>query len=184
MVRRFNPYSNCRTEPDMRQELLNTLHGVYPEVPKKQKAVLRKMRLPLDDNICPCVSILTKEPDKDIFCPICHGDGYFWDETFIDIYKVALKSDVGNASLDKLESPGLITIPSVIFYTEYSQLITRDDRIVELILNVDGTPVEPYRRKALYRVGLPIDFRSDNGKLEFWKLDCILDKRKFLNGVE
>lgn len=184
MARRFNPYTTRRTEPDMRQELENTLDGVYPEVAKKQRAVLRKMRRPLEDNVCPCVDAVTKEPDKDHFCPICHGEGYLWDEEFMDIYKVVIKSDVGNALLDSLQSPGNIGPPLVTFYTRYSSNVTKEDRVVQLVLNDDGSPVQPYRRRAIYHIGLPIDFRSDNGKLEYWKLDCYLDERKFLNGVE
>lgn len=184
MARRFNPYPVGRTEPDMRQELANTFDGEYPEISKKQSAVLRKMRRPLEDNICPCVDPTTKEPDRDHFCPICHGEGYLWDEVFLDIYKVVLKSDVGNALLDSSQSPGLIAPPLVIFYTRYDTPVTKADRVVELVLNLDGSPVQPYRREAIYHIGLPIDFRSDNGKLEYWKLDCYLDERKFLNGVE
>lgn len=184
MARRFNPYPTGRTEPNMRQEMINTLQGSYPEISKKQIAVYRKMRTPLVDNICPCVSNLTQEADKDNFCPICFGEGYKWDETFIDVYKIIKSSDIGNALIDKLETPGLIAPTVVVFYTEYEHQFIKQDSIVELVLDAEGIPVKPYARKVLYRVGLAIDFRSDDGKLEYWKLACTADNRKFLNGIE
>ena len=49
-------------------------------------------------------------------------------------------------------------------------------------LQNSGALVVPYKRKHLYRIGTPIDYRSDNGKLEYWKLDCFEEDRKFLNG--
>lgn len=183
MSKRF--YSTLRTEPDMRQELINTLDGRFPEIAKKMTLVLRKMRR--DGNgqgtPCPCIDPVTKEPDKDHHCPICWGEGWLWDESLIDGYKVVIKSEVGNALSQRLHGPGLITGTLVIFYTRYSEPITRDDRIIELILNEDGTPAKPYMRRQLYRIGNAIDLRGDHGRLEYWKLDCYADDRKFLNGT-
>jgi hypothetical protein len=167
----------------MRQELINTLDGSFPEIAKKQKAILRKIRTPLKDNVCACVSLLTKEPDKDHFCPYCMGEGYYWDESFIDVYKVDMTSEVGAALADKLRSPGLISSSLVIFYTRYSGTFTKNDKIIEIELDVEGVPVSPYQRHQLFRIGNPIDFRADNGRLEYWKLLCVSDERKFLNGV-
>jgi hypothetical protein len=128
------------------------------------------------------VDKVTNEPDLDHFCVYCFNEGYFWDEVFIDVYKVILKSDVGNASKERLISPGLINQPLVIFYTRSRVSISLEDKVVELELNNDGTPVQPYVRKNIYRIGTAIDLRSDNGKLEYWKLDCYAELRKFLNG--
>ena len=209
MSKRF--YPTQRTEPDMRQEMINTLDGHRPEIAKKMTTVLRKMRrgtlvvVPEDsDNPnqwksggkfyewtpgagndmlpCPCVDAVTKEPDKDHHCPICWGEGFLWDEVFFDTYKVIIKSEVGNALLEQLRGPGLITGPLVIFYTRYSEPITKQDKIVELVLDDEGIPVKPYFRKALHRIGNAIDLRGDHGRLEYWKLDCFEEYRKFLNG--
>lgn len=213
MSKRF--YSSLRTEPDMRQEMINTLDGAYPEIAKKMPAVLRKMRRgtleywPEPNEIedpwiewnaigkryrwligtgsdllpCPCTDKVTKEPDKDHHCPICWGEGFLWDEVFFDVYKVNIKSEVGNALLQELRTPGLITGPLVIFYTRYSEPITKEDKVVELVLDEEGRPVKPYFRKELYRIGNAIDLRGDHGRLEYWKLDCYAEYRKFLNGT-
>lgn len=178
MSKRF--YSNMGTEPNMRQEMINTLDGKYPEVSKKQPAVLRKLRKPLQR--CACVDPNTHEPDKDTFCPFCMGEGYYWDEIAIDVYRVIIKSDVGNALKEHLLAPGLLNEPVVIFYTRSSVDIADDDKIVELVLDPEGQAVQPLQRKKLHRIGTLIDLRSDHGKLEYWKLDCYSEYRKFLNG--
>lgn len=178
MSKRF--YENLGTEPDMRQEMNNTLDGKYPEISKKQIAVLRKFRRPLIQ--CACVDPNTHEPDKDTFCPFCWGEGYLWDEVFFDVYRVILKSDVGNALKESLINPGLINEPLVIFYTRSSVDITGKDKVVELVLDSEGDPVRPLQRKKIYHIGTAIDLRSDHGKLEYWKLDCYSEYRKFLNG--
>ena len=178
MSKRF--YTNVSQEPDMRQEMNNTLDGYGPEVAKKQPAILRKMRIP--KQVCPCVDINTHEPDKDTFCPFCWGEGRYWDEIAIDVYRVIIKSDVGNAQKERVFSPGLLNEPVVIFYTRSSVDISEDDKIVELVLDIEGDAVQPLQRKKLYRIVTPIDLRSDHGRLEYWKLDGYSEFRKFLNG--
>ena len=175
-------YKNLRTEPDMRQEIINTLDGSFPEIAKKQIAVLRKMRIPAQQ--CPCVDAVTHEPDKDTFCPFCWGEGFLWDEIFIDFYKVPLKGDAGNSENEEITSPGLMNEPIMVFYIRYSVDLTDNDKIIELQLDREGQPIRPYQRKRLYRIGTLIDMRSDNGRLEYWKVDCYSEFRKFLNGSE
>lgn len=204
----------------MRSEFDHMMDGVYPEIPKAQNLILRKMKRTTTDSIitdptdedydavkvrqfhsrrqipdyyvpgegylifCECLDITTREPDLDSFCPICHGDGFIWDEYFIDGRKVVLQSDVGKSTKETLIQSGLTNIPLVIFYTKSSVAITRADKIVELWTDTAGSPIRPYRRKSLYRIGTSVDFRSDNGKLEYWKLDCFEEQRKYLNGPE
>jgi hypothetical protein len=184
--KRFYSTRTGSTEPNMRQEFNNTLDGIFPEVPKAQSAILRKMRRDSSDQLieCPCVDDLTHEPDLDTFCPVCHGEGYLWDESWIDVYKVILRSDKGLSTKETLISPGLMNISLVSIYLKSSVDITDKDKVVEMILDTSGTPVRPYRRKFIYRIGTIVDFRSDNGKLEYTRLDCYAEKRKFLNGLE
>jgi len=176
--------STSSTEPSMRDELDNTFDGVFPEVAKKQQAVLRRMRRTDTGELipCPCVDELTKEPDRDTFCPVCGGEGFLWDETWLDVYKIVIRSDVGLAGKEDLFAPGLMNVPLVLFYTRSTVDVSEQDKLVELVLDDEGEVVTPYERRELYRIGTAIDFRSDNGRLEYWKLDCYAEKRKFLNG--
>lgn len=202
-----------RTEIDLREAFNAMFDGKYPEIPKAQKHVLRKMKRqstdPVDDDPtlvkkfrgskqvldwfapgegylipCQCVDKNTKEPDLDHYCPICQGEGYLWDEIFIDTYKIDLRSDIGKSMKQNLIQPGLTNIPLMIFYTKSTTSITRADKMVELWTDTNGDIVRPYRRLNLYRISTVMDLRSDNGKLEYWKLDCYGEQRKFLNGSE
>lgn len=186
MSKRFYTRTSGKTtEPDMRQELDNTFDGVFPEVAKAQKGLIRKMRRDTSGNKiqCACVDILTHEPDLDHFCPYCHGEGYIWDEEWVDFYKVVLRSDVGLAGNEDLIKSGNIKVQMAAFYLRGTAKITEDDKIIELVTDRAGDPVRPYRREHLYRITTALDFRSDHGKLEYWKLDCYEEKRKFLNGL-
>lgn len=173
-----------RTEPDLRSEMTRFLDGGYPEISKKQKAVLRKMRRNTEGGIiqCNCIDKVSKEPDLDTWCPYCGNEGFLWDEIFFDTYKIILSGDTSNALSQRVIEQGIVDIPLVDFYTEYDVEITEQDKIVELILGTNGEPIRPYKRRAIYRIGTAIDFRSDYGRLEYWKLTCMLEKRKFLNG--
>jgi hypothetical protein len=180
----FYSSSSARAEVNLRQELINFLDGSFPEISKKQKALLRKMRRDSngDKVSCACTDATTGEPDKDTFCPYCLNEGFYWDEEWIDIYKIVIRSDVGNAMRDDLLPNTDQNIPVVVFFARYSSVLTAADKIIEMKLNVDGTVYKPYTRQAVYRIGTLFDMRSDNGRLEFWKIACYEEERKFLNG--
>ncbi len=173
-----------RTEPSMRDEMINTLQGKFPEISKKMPVLLRKMRR--DDTgllvPCECVDLTTNEPDKDTFCPICHGEGHKWDEVLMETYRVLIRSDVGNATREELFEAGLTNISTTLFYTDYNEPVTEDDKIVELILDFEGTVVTPAKRLRLHRIVTVTDFRADYGRLEYLKIGCFEEKRKWLNG--
>ena len=189
MARQFDPYGGLRTEPDMRQEFYNTMDGRFPEIAKKQQYVHRKMRVQDGQLIdCPCVDPTTREPDKDKYCPICLGEGKLWEESLLNGYKVVLGSSVGGAGKENLISSGNTNLDLVSFYFRYNLPLTlfpkreSPDKIVELVTDTEGDPVRPYQRETIYRIGTAIDFRADNGKLEYWRLDCYEEQVKFLNG--
>lgn len=166
------------TEPNMRQELINTFDGLYPEIAKAQNGLLRRMRRDTNYNRipCGCVDTVTQEPDKDRYCGICLGEGFLWDEESIQFYRT-----LDDNPRDELTKPGLINIPYVIFYIRYDSDITKDDKIVRLVLDTAGDVVLPKRRSSIYRIELVWDFRADNGKLEYWKVYSHLEDVKYLN---
>jgi len=176
-------YGTSQTEPNMRVEFERTMDGHYPEIAKSQPALLRKMRL--DGNgqktKCSCVDNFYSEPEKDRFCPICFGEGYLWDETALKIYRVLGNSDTDNALLNFAKEPGLINIPVVIFYVWYSTAITEADKIATLSLDTSGSAIVPNKRTGIYRIEKSWDYRSDNGKLEYFKLFTRQESVKWLN---
>jgi hypothetical protein len=181
---KWQPYPR-RSEIDLRTEMDNTLSGVFPEISKTQKVVLRKMRRDNDGNLikCACVDEVTREPDLDSFCPLCNGSGNYWDEIFVDVYRSSsLESPSTQALSDKLYATGLHNIPLVVFYTRYTEDITEDDKIIELVLNKEGEIIQPPRRRRLFRIVRATDYRLENGRLEFWGLHCFQEEIRFLNG--
>ena len=167
----------------MRDELEHTLDGFSPEVAKGQAGLLRVMRRNSDSSLteCPCVDPVTQEPDKDRFCPICFGEGWMWDEVSLAFYKIYEGSDSMNIQKDKLQKPGLLNQPFVVFYIRYSADITQEDKIIEIDLNDDGTTSDPMRRRRVFRIANLWEYRADNGKLEYFKAFCYLDNVKYLN---
>lgn len=173
-----------RTEIDLRQEMENLLDGSNPEISKKQIAIFRKMRRDSNGDLipCACVDDVTHEADKSAFCFACWGSGFYWDEIFIDVFRMVLLSDSRNALREVPLKPVTMSIPVYKFYVRYSEDVTDDDYIAELVLDEEGAIVKPYKRKALYRIISAIDKRSDNGRIEFWEIDTFKEEVKYLNG--
>lgn len=165
-----------RKEGDMRQELINMFDGTSTEIPKAQRGVYRRMRTDSAGALvpCSCVDVDTGEPDRDPPCPFCDGMGYLWDEVWFDYYKIVTGIEAALSLREDYEEPGTLNVPRVTFYTKYdiSPVIIRGqvfDRIVEVERDVEGNVTRPYRRSRIYRIGSAIDFRADNGRLEYWK---------------
>ena len=162
-------------EISLRSEMQSTLDGSSVEVPKKRQFLIRRMRLDAGKKVpCECRSSLTKEGDKDILCGICMGEGYKWDEVLLSAYKsLTIPKEVAMA-------PGLINAPSVLFYTYHNAVVSKDDKIVELFLDLEGTPIQPMKRKAIYDIWFVEDYRLDNGRVEYLKLWTFKEDVKFL----
>ena len=173
-----------RTEIDLRQELEDMLDGIYPEIAKAQNYLLRKFRRNnlLERIACECMDTLTQEPDKDTYCPGCQGEGYLWDESFIQIYRKSLIGTRRGPMLDKMIDGGIMNVGLYSFWFKSSIDVTKQDKIVKMAINAEGKFVQPLRREELYRIGTLLDLRSDNGRLEFWQAFAYAEKRTFLNG--
>lgn len=180
------PYSSAavsNTEPNMRQELINTLDGKYPEISKGAPGLLRRTRRDVSGNLtrCGCFDSLFQEPDKDLFCPICFSCWYLLDEVSISYYKTLEQSDSVNALKNKLIELGLLNTKIVVYYLRYSLDLTKEDKIIELQLNDAGSPITPYIRESIYKIGQIWPYRADNGKLEYYKVFAFEEKVKWLN---
>lgn len=163
-------------EGDIRQEVINTLYGTTREVAKRRTGLYRRTRL--DENgektPCSCVNTTTTEADQDSPCPFCDGVGYYWDEVWFDYYKVITGIEAALSLRENFEDMGTLNVPRVSIYTHYdlAPVLVRghtEDRIIELRLDSEGKVVRPYVRERIYRIGSAMDFRSDNGRLEYWK---------------
>ena len=173
----------------MREEFDNTINGFFPEIAKGHPAVFRKVRR--DGNAfygapqkCACVDKLTHEPDKDTWCNFCHAIGYYWDESLISVYKVVTGSDDQNTQKKQERAFGTVNNVRVAYYLKSTVPITYLDYIIEMWKNEAGTLMRPYRRRAILKPITIIEYRADDGKLEYYKILCQELKVKFLNGVD
>jgi hypothetical protein len=171
-----------QTEPNMRQEMINTLQGSFPEIAKGKWLALRRMSRDADGKTiaCGCIDRITGEPDKDIFCPFCFGTGMFFDEEYISGYRQLLDTTFSSRRRHDKTAIGDMDVPFVAFFFAYDGYITREDRVVEVVLNDDGSVQVPVKYIAVYRIDKAWDYRGDNGKLEFWKVFTHKEELKYL----
>jgi hypothetical protein len=155
------PTSATRKELDLRDEMERLLYGASDEIAKGREGLLRRMRR--DNNgflkQCPCRGRDNNEPDRDFYCPYCIGMGYFWDEVKIVYYR-------NDDSFRKIEGKNR-EFEGDVFYFEYDTVITPDDYIITVKLDLDGDPITPVERDVYFKI-LSVDpFRSDTGRVEF-----------------
>ena len=174
------PVSGSGREVDLRQEFYEFLFGSPTEVPKGRPGILRRMREDDDGElvVCPCVDEKTGEPDRDTICPYCWGEGYLWDEEWVTFYKMIVSSHEGLVRKNQPYKPGMSNIPFVFFYLEYDVVPGSFDKIVEVSLDTEGVISLPYTREAIYPIATAEAFRSDNGRVEYWRVAVVLDSVK------
>jgi len=142
-------------ELDLRKEMKEFLHGSAGEIAKGRTGLLRRIRTDSGGEKvkCPCRDTVTDEPDRDYYCRQCNGTGYLWDERELVYYK-----DDGSLELEE----------EVLFYVEYFVEPAKEDYVVELTRDIDGSIVSNKERR-LYKITEAEPFRSDNGRVEYWR---------------
>ncbi|MBD3268457.1 hypothetical protein GF373_17455 [bacterium] len=176
-------YGAGRSEISLRDELIKTLNGSFPEMAKKQIGLVRIMRRDSNGTLikCECRNEVTDEPSRDIYCPYCLGEGFYWDEAKAYFYSWQPGYDTQQALKESLTVAGNLNVPFRVFYLDYKGSLTFEDRVVELLLDKNGIPSRPLKRKAIWRIGTLEDVLGDSGRLEFWKAVCFEYKMVFLN---
>lgn len=171
MSRSTDLYSEGGNEIDLRSEFEQLMEGTKGETAKKQRFVLRKMRRDTNDDkiSCSCKDSLTNEPDTEV-CPFCLGEGYYWDETWIDGYTWYVGSRNNHANRRIQLAPGVISGYDKIFYLYFSVDITYDDKIVQMKLDSEGDLSIPYTRKLIFRPETIMEMRGEDGRIEFYTI--------------
>jgi hypothetical protein len=170
-----SPVPSSGGELSLRDQMLDILYGTSGGIPKGQKVLVRRMRRDSSENrtLCVCVDHITKEPDIDYPCPSCSGEGYLWDEELLTCYKTNVSAAKSSRTLflDK-EQFGVLSLAQTIFYFDYQVALTKEDRLVIIRLDEEGTPVVPYIREDLFEINLTYPLRSDRGRIEYWMAYC------------
>ena len=162
-------------EIDLRSEFENTIYGSLNEVAKGLPLVIRRLRrdpITLARTPCPCTDNLTGEPDRDTVCVYCLGEGYFWDEEIWQGYKVTAGSETSLARRTYHGEAGRIIDDTYRFYFPYNANIIKGDKIIELILDVEGNIARPMRRLVNWDPNSIEEKRLDNGRIEFFIVSC------------
>lgn len=171
-----NPYINTSaTEINLRDELHNMFHGNGYEIKKSHRGLLRRMRRDSNNLLisCSCKSSLTDEADRDVDCPFCLGEGYYWDEEWINLRWVDIGGTLTKMTYKTMPfSPGALDVDTKVFFLEYFVNPSYYDRIIELKSDAEGDLIQPFTRYRIFKPQSVIPYRSDNGRIEFTAVFC------------
>jgi hypothetical protein len=159
-------------EVDLRKETKDTFAGSVYEIPKAFKVMLRKFRRNENKYRIPCSCNVAKEGQMHQRCSICLGEGYLWDEHYIDAFKVDIGSDQEKAGASLLTEIGRSKKQFCKFYVQNTVTIDYEDKIIELALDPDGSVIKPERRDLTWTINTLNEKRSDTGRIEYIILYC------------
>tara|TARA_Y100001970_G_scaffold282741_1_gene396206 strand:+ start:208 stop:789 length:582 start_codon:yes stop_codon:yes gene_type:complete len=169
-----NNFVHGGREINLREEFDEFVFGDGNSMPHGRKILLRRMRRDDKNNLvkCPCTDSVTQEPGTEESCPYCHGEGFFWDETWATGYAVYVGADGGQARRIRGLPAGTVRADYRIFYLRYDTEISYRDKIVDIKLDVEGAPVVPYARESIYKPSTIVRYRSDYGRIEYIAVYC------------
>jgi len=151
------------------------LYGSATLEPHGIKGLIRRVKR--DSNgeliLCPCVDLKTHEPDVDSPCPVCLGQKFIWEEKPILYSKSETVGDEsGFVTKERRAKPGILNVRTTIFYLEWFVNPSIKDQIIQLNLDLDGNVPAVPQRFRVYKIATAEDFRSDNGRVEYWRCAC------------
>jgi hypothetical protein len=157
-------YQSSRKEIDLRQELEDMFVGSPAEIAKGREGLLRKMRRDSEGNLisCACRDKITKDPARDSYCRYCLGMGYYWDEIPIIYFRNEMSYGTQYGQNKEYVKD--------YFYLRYNEQITDDDYLITLNNTIDGNSGSPQKRLEYFKVFNAVPFRSDNGRIEYWRV--------------
>jgi hypothetical protein len=159
-------------ELDLRKETNDTFKGSVYEIPKAFKVMLRKFRRNANNYRIPCSCNVAKEGQMHQRCSVCLGEGFLWDEHYVDTFKVDIGSDQEKAGASLLTEIGRSKKQFCKFYVQNTVAIDYEDKIIELALDENGSLVKPERRNITWTINTLNEKRSDTGRVEYIILYC------------
>jgi hypothetical protein len=161
-----------RKEINLRDDFSHTLDGSVYEIPKSFNILLRQFRRNAAGYRVPCSCNVAKEGQQHHKCTICLGEGFLWDERYIDAFKVEIGSDQEKAGASLLTEIGRSKKQFCKFYVKSSIKIDYEDKVIELSLTPEGELVKPEKRNITWTINTLNEKRSDNGRIEYIILYC------------
>jgi len=159
-------------ELDLRNEFDQLLYGDDRNIRHGHLVVIRNLRRQPngEPERCVCREKFHNEPDID--CPYCLGEGYYWDEKWQLVYSMYTGPDSGLTKKGVFMPPGEVRVEYKVFFLRYDVPITYGDKIIEMVLDTEGRPVEPYVRESIYKPQTINKYRLDDGRIEYIKIMC------------
>lgn len=161
-----------RKEIDLRKEVTGTFEGSVYEIPKAFTVMIRHFRRNANNYRIPCSCNVAKEGQMHQKCSVCLGEGYLWDEYYVDTFKVEIGSDQEKAGASLLTEIGRTKKQFCKFYIQSSNKIDYEDKVIELELTPDGDVSKPEKRHLTWTINTLNEKRSDSGRIEYIILYC------------
>lgn len=171
-------FSETIKEIDLRKEFEQLLFGSSTEIPKGQLVIFRRMRrksgivYPVKDDdlqLAPGVDSLTHDGPKTYKDNWAFGERFLFDDQLIKVYRGYAVILEGQQQVSQL-SPGQFAIGPAFFYIQAWVMPSLFDKILELITDKDGNAVSPLAIFKRHTIKTAERFRSDNGRLEYWRV--------------
>jgi hypothetical protein len=166
-------FHKTNREKDLRKAFDDFILGKSGGIKHAHRVLIRKARRDSEGHVikCKCVSGITIEPNTESQCPYCLGEGFIWDEKFEECYST-LKGGESFQTRWRRIGAGEIRTDYITYYFRYDIEISYKDKIIELLLDIDGAPILPYSRDVIYRPETIQKMRSDNGRIEYLAVHC------------
>ena len=165
-------FTASSSEIDLRQWFDNLIYGTSGGTAHGHWLLIRHMRHSSNGAkiACSCLNALTNEASPT--CPYCYAEGYLWDERWYLGYSAPVGPQGGLANKDRFPPPGVIKADYKAFYFRYDTAIKYGDKIVEVLLDMEGRIVVPYIRTNIHKPQTIAEYRSDNGRIEYFGIYC------------
>lgn len=179
--RLFGASNSSAVELDLRVELNRTFFGANDELAKGRFFILRKMRRidgvvtpvkPSELLSCSCRDNISHEADKDYECGICDGEGYLFDDIVVAGYRA---DRFGYQDVQERMQQSIQSYNTPFIYIEHERDISKFDFIIDPVLDSEGNIIHPIRERERYNIHYAEAFRSDSGRIEYWRLSCFTD---------
>jgi hypothetical protein len=163
-------YPNCfGKEIDLRIELATILYGSDNTCVHSYPVLYRR----LSTTRCTCWNNVTHEGDPR--CPYCFGAPYLFSEEVINVRSI-IDAPIYGKSLSTLDANiQAMHIPSALFYADYTTNPKIGDFIISIKLDNEGRIFEPIQKIRKWKNNLVEHMRSDNGRVEFYRISCVLE---------
>lgn len=115
---------------------------------------------------CSCWNSATQEANPD--CSFCTGEGWHYEDIKCLARKMFLTDPMTAAFLNKISPLGRVSVGDELFWLQYSEKPTVQDKIIEVSLDSQGEPIVAHRIEIMWEINWVQDYRDEYGRVEFW----------------